>query len=80
MRKTTKQAIYLGYLLATYCILGINACTDPTQVSETDSELVQAGFPWDIPQTKPDRPLSAAMERLYDNYLTQLHIYSYTVR
>ncbi|WP_448249650.1 glycoside hydrolase family 117 protein [Thalassotalea agariperforans] len=27
-------------------------------------------FPWDIPQTKPDRPLSKAMERLYDNYLT----------
>ena len=28
------------------------------------------GYPWDIPQTKPNRPLSAAMERLYDNYLT----------
>ncbi|WP_158971600.1 glycoside hydrolase [Paraglaciecola sp. L3A3] len=28
------------------------------------------GFPWDIPQAKPDRPLSLAMERLYDNYLT----------
>lgn len=27
-------------------------------------------FPWDIPQSKPDRPLSQAMERLYDNYLT----------
>ncbi|MCM2374884.1 glycoside hydrolase family 117 protein [Aporhodopirellula aestuarii] len=29
-----------------------------------------SGFPWDIPQSKPDRPLSAAMERLYTNYLT----------
>ncbi|WP_017446933.1 glycoside hydrolase family 117 protein [Gayadomonas joobiniege] len=29
-----------------------------------------AGYPWDIPQTKPQRKLSAAMERLYDNYLT----------
>jgi len=27
------------------------------------------GYPWDIPKTKPDRPLSEAMERLYDNYL-----------
>jgi hypothetical protein len=28
------------------------------------------GYPWDIPQTKPERELSQAMERLYDNYLT----------
>ncbi len=70
MRKTAKQTIYLGYFLAAYCILGINACAEPNQVGETDHELVQTGFPWDIPQTKPDRPLSAAMERLYDNYLT----------
>lgn len=28
------------------------------------------GFPWDIPQQKPDRALSRAMERLYNNYLT----------
>lgn len=28
------------------------------------------GFPWDIPQSKPSRPLSAAMDRLYTNYLT----------
>ncbi|WP_143873075.1 glycoside hydrolase family 117 protein [Catenovulum sediminis] len=27
-------------------------------------------FPWDIPQTKPDRALSQAMSRLYANYLT----------
>lgn len=27
-------------------------------------------FPWDIPKTKPNRQLSEAMERLYDNYLT----------
>ncbi|WP_370980227.1 glycoside hydrolase family 117 protein [Agaribacterium sp. ZY112] len=27
-------------------------------------------FPWDIPQSKPDRPLSEAMERMYDNYLS----------
>ncbi len=28
------------------------------------------GFPWDIPQTRPDRELSSAMERLYANYPT----------
>lgn len=27
------------------------------------------GYPWDIPQTKPDRPLSKAMDRLYTNYM-----------
>ncbi|EWH10220.1 glycoside hydrolase family protein [Catenovulum agarivorans DS-2] len=27
-------------------------------------------FPWDIPQTKPDRPLSKAMARMYDEYQT----------
>ena len=29
-----------------------------------------SSFPWDIPQKKPNRPLSQAMERLYSNYLT----------
>ncbi len=28
------------------------------------------GFPWDIPQSKPDRPMSGAFERLYENYAT----------
>lgn len=70
MRKTAKQTIYLGYFLVTYCILGINACAEPNKGDEMDNELVPTGFPWDIPQTKPDRPLSAAMARLYDNYLT----------
>ncbi|WJS94538.1 family 43 glycosylhydrolase [Flavobacterium johnsoniae] len=36
--------------------------------SSKQKEIV--GYPWDIPQTKPNRALSAAMERLYDNYLT----------
>jgi len=28
-----------------------------------------AGFPYRLPDQRPDRPLSAAMERLYDEYL-----------
>ncbi len=32
--------------------------------------VTQNGFPWVIPQEKPDRPLSGAMARLYSNYLT----------
>lgn len=36
----------------------------------SNSKNTQVGFPWDIPQSKPNRPLSKAMERLYDNYLT----------
>jgi hypothetical protein len=35
------------------------------------SSIAEAqGFPWDIPQQRPDRPLSEAMERLYREYLT----------
>ncbi|KMT66953.1 glycoside hydrolase family 117 protein [Catenovulum maritimum] len=30
----------------------------------------QTDFPWEIPQTKPDRPLSKAMARMYDEYQT----------
>ncbi|MEP0212583.1 MAG: glycoside hydrolase [Cellulophaga sp.] len=39
-------------------------------VAEINAEENSLGFPWDIPKTKPNRPLSKAMERLYDNYLT----------
>ncbi|TWT49377.1 Glycosyl hydrolases family 43 [Rubripirellula amarantea] len=40
-------------------------------IALTGTGRVEAqGFPWDIPQTKPDRPMSAAMERLYSQYLT----------
>lgn len=33
------------------------------------STKLTKSFPWDIPLTKPERPLSKAMKRLYDNYL-----------
>ena len=36
--------------------------------SETSAQT--GGFPWDIPQTTPDRPLSKAMKRLYTDYRT----------
>ncbi len=52
-------------LPALLCLLLFSAC----EVSDT-GETVVGGYPWDIPPTKPDRPLSMAMERLYDNYLT----------
>ncbi|QEY12846.1 glycoside hydrolase [Cellvibrio sp. KY-YJ-3] len=32
------------------------------------SDQDSGGFPWDIPQQRPKRELSAAMSRLYDNY------------
>lgn len=34
------------------------------------SESKTKNFPWHIPQSKPERLMSAAMQRLYDNYLT----------
>ncbi|MFD2257587.1 glycoside hydrolase family 117 protein [Luteolibacter algae] len=38
--------------------------------AESPDNSATPSYPWDIPQSKPERPLSAAMERLYDNYLT----------
>lgn len=37
---------------------------------QASTKQATKGFPWDIPQTRPDRKLSKAMARLYDNYLT----------
>ncbi|MDO6801322.1 glycoside hydrolase [Wenyingzhuangia sp. 1_MG-2023] len=53
------------FLMLTTVLIGLQSCdkTEPKQ------EVPSAGYPWDIPQTKPNRPLSKAMERLYDNYL-----------
>ncbi len=36
--------------------------------AERDSETPESGFPFYLPKEKPDRPLSGAMERLYDAY------------
>ena len=60
----SKPTISLWTLLA-ICLMGLYACSDS---SKSQSEI--GGYPWDIPETKPNRPLSAAMDRLYSNYLT----------
>jgi len=39
------------------------------EVFSCSKSNTHGGFPWDIPKEKPDRPLSAAMDRLYSNYL-----------
>ncbi|KAA1158104.1 glycoside hydrolase [Pseudoalteromonas fuliginea] len=39
-------------------------------MSNSNNKLKQQSYPWDIPAKKPARELSAAMSRLYDNYLT----------
>ncbi|MEM6700293.1 MAG: glycoside hydrolase, partial [Bacteroidota bacterium] len=63
-----KIIIFIGLLLLFACE------TTETTNQQEKTTLAQnkdyGGFPWDIPQTKPDRPLSKGMERLYDNYLT----------
>jgi len=56
-----KYSHYVVGVMTIICLLGGFLC------AQADS---QDGFPWDIPQTRPNRPLSAAMERLYNNYLT----------
>lgn len=42
----------------------------PQEKTVENIKVADKGFPWDIPQTMPDRPLSKAMKRLYTNYLT----------
>ncbi|MDW7692565.1 family 43 glycosylhydrolase [Flammeovirgaceae bacterium SG7u.111] len=51
-------------LLATSLIL--SSCSQ----QQKGGQPAQGDFPWDIPQQKPDREMSEAMERLYTNYLT----------
>ncbi|OBQ52826.1 family 43 glycosylhydrolase [Tamlana sp. s12] len=56
-------------LLSLIAIVLISSCSQQKKESVQESKEY-GGFPWDIPQTKPDRPLSKAMERLYTNYKT----------
>ncbi|MEM6378757.1 MAG: glycoside hydrolase [Bacteroidota bacterium] len=59
---------FIGYTVGLLWIGGLIACS---KTDSTVSEIKeQAAFPWNIPQTKPDRPLSKGMARLYDNYRT----------
>ncbi|MDF9796467.1 hypothetical protein OKW21_001730 [Catalinimonas alkaloidigena] len=51
-------------------LLSLYSCAEVENSNSTQGETAQKAFPWDIPQQKPDRPLSKAMERLYTNYLT----------
>jgi hypothetical protein len=39
------------------------------KTNETTAELQTGGFPFNLPKEKPNRPLSKAMQRNYDNYL-----------
>ena len=61
------------FLLLLFLSLGCVNPNEPKPNSQNPTdEITQTtttGYPWDIPATKPDRPLSAGMERLYDNYL-----------
>ncbi|MGX5856542.1 glycoside hydrolase family 117 protein [Dyadobacter jiangsuensis] len=59
----TNLRIPVALILTGTILIAISACTG-------NRPKVTAGFPWDIPATQPDRPLSKAMERLYTDYLT----------
>ena len=59
-----KHYIYL-YLGITFCILSLIQCSSS---SSQDKQAVSA-FPYIKPELKPDRPLSAALQRNYDDYM-----------
>ncbi|MEM9848217.1 MAG: glycoside hydrolase [Bacteroidota bacterium] len=56
--------VILGALIL---MLAIACQTKPT--TEVEAEAPTKGFPFVLPKEKPDQPLSAAMQRNYDNYL-----------
>ena len=46
-------------------LIGLLGCVMPLALV---AEEPRAGFPYDFPEQRPDRPLSAAMDRLYSDY------------
>jgi hypothetical protein len=56
---TTKWVVLISFFAL--CFLILHSCSTPEP---------ETAFPWDIPQTMPDRPMSMAMERLYTDYRT----------
>ena len=54
----------LNWIFLCCAIFLLNACqTEPTLATD------HGGFPFILPKEKPNRPLSAALKRTYDNYL-----------
>ncbi len=45
------------------------SCQETESKPKTEIEEVEGAFPFKLPKEKPDRPLSAAMQRNYDNYM-----------
>lgn len=68
--RTKGIALLLIFLFFPFFYFGcsINDPRSATAASE-EPEKAQGGFPFQLPAAKPDRPLSAAMERNYDNYM-----------
>ncbi|MFY0607642.1 MAG: glycoside hydrolase [Cyclobacteriaceae bacterium] len=54
----------INRLLALGLTAGVLSCAGPS-----DSNQEQGGFPFKLPEERPDRQLSAAMERNYSNYM-----------
>lgn len=61
-----KQCLNLSliFLLQSCLFLACTSSSKPVVIPED-----QGGFPFQLPKKKPDREMSAAMERNYDNYL-----------
>ncbi len=62
-RKIVKSSLFFLML-----IFSLSACQRPSSEPVSVETKNQEAFPFNLPDEKPDRPLSAAMERLYTNY------------
>lgn len=51
------------------CILSLFIACTQTPAPDTSSTRAQSAFPYDMPETRPDRPLSAALYRNYKTYM-----------
>ncbi|UXX77869.1 family 43 glycosylhydrolase [Reichenbachiella carrageenanivorans] len=67
--KSYKNPLRCGNGLVALGMCLLFACQPPKKEG-APLENDTTGFPWDIPQTRPDRPLSEAMDRLYSDYRT----------
>lgn len=60
--KTISTGLFLGCLL-------FFGCKDEKETLKIETQKEDSKFPFKLPTTKPDIPLSRALERNYDNYM-----------
>ena len=56
------------FFLSLFLLIVLASCQTQVKQIDTAHEVPESEFPFVLPMTKPDRPMSAAMERIYTDY------------